>query len=76
MRIVILAEVAARTDDRNLLQQMVNDASDAYSTGSSVVRWVAARVLALARGSATTSTTRCAGSATSRFSKHHSGPRS
>jgi len=48
MRMVILAEVAARTDDRNLLQQMVNDASDAYSTGSSVVRWVAAHVLALA----------------------------
>jgi DNA-binding CsgD family transcriptional regulator len=48
MRIVILAEVAARTDDRNLLQQMVNDARDAYSTGSSVVRWVAAHVLALA----------------------------
>jgi DNA-binding CsgD family transcriptional regulator len=45
---VILAEVAARTDDRTLLQQMVNDASDAYSTGSSVVRWVAAHVLALA----------------------------
>jgi DNA-binding CsgD family transcriptional regulator len=48
MRIVILAEVAVRTDDRNLLQQMVNDASDAYSTGTSVVRWVAAHVLALA----------------------------
>src|ERR1700758_4448143 len=48
IRIMILAEVAARTDDRNLLQQTVNDASDAYSTGSSVVRWVAAHVLALA----------------------------
>jgi DNA-binding CsgD family transcriptional regulator len=48
IRIVILAEVAARTDDRNLLQQMVNDARDAYPTGSSVVRWVAAHVLALA----------------------------
>jgi DNA-binding CsgD family transcriptional regulator len=48
MRIVILAEVAARTDDRNMLQQMLNDARDAYSTGSSVVRWVAAHVLALA----------------------------
>jgi DNA-binding NarL/FixJ family response regulator len=48
MRIVILAEVAARTDDRTLLQQTVNDARDAYSTGSSVVRWVAAHVLALA----------------------------
>jgi DNA-binding CsgD family transcriptional regulator len=48
MRMVILAEVAARTDDRTLLQQMVNDARDAYSTGSSVVRRGAANVLALA----------------------------
>jgi DNA-binding CsgD family transcriptional regulator len=48
VRIVILAEVAVRTDDRTLLQQMVNDARDAYPTGSSVVRWVAAHVLALA----------------------------
>ena len=48
IRIVILAEVAARTDDRNLLQQMVSDAHDAYPAGSTVVRWVAAHVLALA----------------------------
>ncbi len=48
IRIVILAEVAARTDDRNLLQQMINDARDAYSTGSSVVRRGTAHVLALA----------------------------
>ena len=48
MRMLILAEVAARTDDRNLLQQMVNDARDAYSTGSSVVRRGMAHVLALA----------------------------
>ena len=48
VRAVILAEVAARTDDRNLLQQMVNDARDAYSTGSSVVGREAAHVLALA----------------------------
>src|SRR6185312_6220909 len=48
IRIVILAEVAARTDDRNLLQQMVNDAHDAYPTGSSVVRRGTAHVLALA----------------------------
>jgi DNA-binding CsgD family transcriptional regulator len=48
IRIVILAEVAARTDDRNLLQQIVNDARDAYSTGESVVDRVAAHVLALA----------------------------
>jgi DNA-binding CsgD family transcriptional regulator len=45
---VILAEVAVRTDDRTLLQQMVNDVRDAYSTGSSVVRRGAAHVLALA----------------------------
>jgi len=48
MRMVILAEVAVRTDDRNLLQQMVNDAHDAHSIGSSVVRRGAAHVLALA----------------------------
>jgi DNA-binding CsgD family transcriptional regulator len=47
MRMVILAEVAARTDDRTLLQQMVNDAGDAYSTGSSAVGRGAAHVLAL-----------------------------
>ena len=48
IRMVILAEVAVRTDDRTLLQQMINDARDAYSTGSSVVRRGAAHVLALA----------------------------
>ena len=48
MRMVILTEVAARTDDRMLLQQMVNDARDAYSTSSSTVRRGAAHVLALA----------------------------
>ena len=48
IRMVILTEVAVRTDDRNLLQQMINDARDAYSTDSSVVRRGAAHVLALA----------------------------
>src|SRR4029079_10989833 len=48
IRMLVLAEVAARTDDRNLLQQMVNDAHDAYPTGSSVVRRGTAHVLALA----------------------------
>jgi DNA-binding CsgD family transcriptional regulator len=48
LRMVILAEVAARRDDRNLLQQMVNGARDAYSSGSSVVGRGAAHVLALA----------------------------
>jgi DNA-binding CsgD family transcriptional regulator len=47
IRMVILAEVAVRTDDRNLLQQMVNDAHNAYSAGA-VVRRGAANVLALA----------------------------
>jgi DNA-binding CsgD family transcriptional regulator len=37
-----------RTDDRTLLQQMINDAHDAYPTGSSAVRRAAAHVLALA----------------------------
>jgi DNA-binding CsgD family transcriptional regulator len=46
IRMLILAEVAARTDDRNLLQQMVNDAREAYSTGSSVVGRGTAHVLA------------------------------
>ncbi|MDT5303892.1 MAG: hypothetical protein QOG79_7316, partial [Mycobacterium sp.] len=48
IRMVILAEVAVHTDDRTLLQQMVNDARDAYSTGSTVVHRGAAHVLALA----------------------------
>jgi DNA-binding CsgD family transcriptional regulator len=48
LRMAILAEVAVHTDDRNLLQQMVNDARDAYSTGSAAVRRGAAYVLALA----------------------------
>ncbi len=48
IRMVILTEVAARTDDRNLLQQMVNDARDAYFTGSSVIRRGTAHALALA----------------------------
>jgi DNA-binding CsgD family transcriptional regulator len=47
-RMMILAEVAARTDDRNLLQQMVNDARNVYPSGSYFVRWAAAYVLALA----------------------------
>ncbi|OBJ06709.1 LuxR family transcriptional regulator, partial [Mycobacterium sp. 1465703.0] len=47
LRMVILAAVAAHTDDRNLLQQMANDARDAYSTGSAAVRRGAAYVLAL-----------------------------
>jgi DNA-binding CsgD family transcriptional regulator len=48
VRMVILADVAVRTDDRKLLQQMVNDARDAYSTGSYFVRRAAAHLLALA----------------------------
>jgi DNA-binding CsgD family transcriptional regulator len=48
LRMVILAEVAARTDDRMLLQQMVNDAHYAYSTGPSVVGRGATYIMALA----------------------------
>ena len=48
LRKVILADVAARTDDRNLLQQMVNAARNAYPTGSYHGRCAAAHVLALA----------------------------
>jgi DNA-binding CsgD family transcriptional regulator len=48
LRMVILAEVAARTDDRMLLQQMVNDAHCAYSTGPSVVGRGATYIMALA----------------------------
>ena len=44
----LLAEVAVHTDDRNLLQQMANDARNAYPTGGSTVRRAAAQVLALA----------------------------
>jgi DNA-binding CsgD family transcriptional regulator len=47
LRTLILAEVAMRADDRNLLQQMVNVARDAYPTGSSFVRRASAHVLAL-----------------------------
>jgi DNA-binding CsgD family transcriptional regulator len=48
IRMALLAEVAVRTDDRNLLQQMVNDARNAYPTGASTVRRAAAHVLARA----------------------------
>jgi DNA-binding CsgD family transcriptional regulator len=48
VRMGILGEVAARTDDRTLLQQTVNDARDTYPTGSSFVARGAAHVLALA----------------------------
>jgi len=47
-RRIVLAEVAIRRDDRNLLQQMVADAHDAYSNGGAMVRRTAAHVLALA----------------------------
>jgi DNA-binding CsgD family transcriptional regulator len=48
MRMVVLTEVAARTEDRMLLQQMVNEARDAHSTGLYAVRRGTAHVLALA----------------------------
>ncbi len=48
MRMAVLVEVALRTDDRNLLQQMVSYAHDAFSNGSAMVRRTAAHVLAMA----------------------------
>jgi DNA-binding CsgD family transcriptional regulator len=48
IRMALLAEVAVHTGDRNLLQQMANDARNAYPTGASTVRRAAAHVLALA----------------------------
>lgn len=48
MRMFTLAEVAARTDDRTLLVQMLSDARDAYSNGSPAVRRGAAAALGLA----------------------------
>jgi DNA-binding CsgD family transcriptional regulator len=48
VRVVVLAEVAVHTDDRNLLQQMVTHAHHAYPTGAAMIRRTAAHVLALA----------------------------
>jgi DNA-binding CsgD family transcriptional regulator len=48
LRMMILAQVAVRTDDRTLLQQMESDARDAYPNGSSFVRRMATHVLARA----------------------------
>jgi len=45
---LILAEVAAHTDDRNLLQQTANDACDAHCIGSPGQRRASAYVLARA----------------------------
>ena len=47
-RMLILAEVAAHTDDRNLLQQTANDARDAHPIGSPGQRRASAYVLARA----------------------------
>jgi AAA ATPase domain len=76
IRMLILAEVAVRTDDRTLLQQMVNDARDAYTIGSSMVGRGGGMCWRWRRGSATTSRTRCAGWAAPPYSGRHSGPRS
>jgi ATP/maltotriose-dependent transcriptional regulator MalT len=48
LRMVLLAEVATRTDDRNLLQQTVADAQAGYPSGTAMVRRNTAYVLALA----------------------------
>ena len=47
-RMFILAEVAARTDDRMLLLETMSEAHDAYSNGSPAVRREAAGLLGLA----------------------------
>jgi DNA-binding CsgD family transcriptional regulator/predicted negative regulator of RcsB-dependent stress response len=47
-RMFILAEVAARTDDRTLLLETMSEARDAYSNGSPAVRREAAGLLGLA----------------------------
>lgn len=47
-RMLILAEVAAHTDDRNLLQQTANDARGAHSVGAPGQRRASAYVLARA----------------------------
>ena len=47
-RMCILAEVAARTDDRTLLVETLSEARDAYSNGSPAVRREVAGVLGLA----------------------------
>jgi DNA-binding CsgD family transcriptional regulator len=48
VRMLVLADVAVRTDDRALLQQMVSDARDAYPTGLSTIRRETGHLLALA----------------------------
>jgi DNA-binding CsgD family transcriptional regulator len=48
VRMVVLAEVAAHTGDRNLFQEMVNEAHGASSSDSLSVAWGAASVLARA----------------------------
>jgi DNA-binding CsgD family transcriptional regulator len=48
MRMFTLAEVAAHTDDRKLLQQRSIEARDAYATGSPAVRRATAGVLGMA----------------------------
>ncbi|OBH42012.1 helix-turn-helix transcriptional regulator [Mycobacterium mantenii] len=48
MRMFTLAEVAARTDDRTLLLETMNEARDAYSNGTPAVRRGAACALGLA----------------------------
>ena len=73
-RMLILAEVAAHTDDRNLLQQTANDARDAHSIGSPGQRRASAYVLRGRRGIATTFMKQRAGSATSTYWGHPFSP--
>ena len=67
VRMVLLAEVAVHTDDRNLLQQMADDARNAHPAGA---LWYVGQQRTCSRwrrGSATTSMTQCVGSATSPY---------
>jgi DNA-binding CsgD family transcriptional regulator len=48
LRMLVLTAVAVHTDDRNLLQQTVNDARNAYTSDASLLGRTGAHVLALA----------------------------
>ena len=74
LRMMILAQVAVRTDDRNLLQQMEIDARDPTHRFISLRGWQ--RTCSRGRRGSAHVHDRCAGSATSPYSGHHSRLRS
>ena len=74
-RILVLAEVAVRTGERKLLQDLVSEALGLYHSTSPLLSCGAAYVSRLPRGTAATFTMRCAGSgARTRVSSHRCGP--